>query len=278
MMAKILIVGCGKVGGILAYELKARGHEVIGVRRSSPKATTAVEWFNADITDAGQLKSLPSDVDMLFFMASPDGRNAEAYHKVYGQGLANVLSRFANTPMFFISSTSVYGQDAGEWVDEDSRVEPKTITGRLICQAEQKVWVADSRHVVVRFSGIYGPGRNRMLDRAKQSPFLQRWPACYTNRIHQQDCAGVLVFLLEKKLASRPISNCYIASDDCPVPEWEVVSWLAKQMECPEPKEIKVSNAGGQNKRCSNRRLQELGYRFIFPDYQSGYREMINNG
>ncbi len=278
-MAKILIMGCGSVGGLLAQKLADKGHSVIAVRRTPP-AQKPARWVYhcADITDAQQLQPLPTQVDAVFFMVSADGRNEAAYAHVYRQGLGNVLRQFGRTPCFFISSTSVYGQDTGAWVDEDSPTEPLAITSQLIVHAERQVWAANSDNVVVRFSGIYGPGREYLLNSTRQSPTIQQVPPYFTNRIHQQDCVGVLDFLLQKKLAAQFLSTCYLASDDCPAPQWEVVSWLAQQMGCPGPLASVSSDRVGQNKRCSNRRLKELGYRFVFPDYQSGYRELLRHG
>lgn len=163
-------------------------------------------------------------------------------------------------------------------MDEDSPTNPSAITSQIICQAERRVWSAGSGNVVVRFSGIYGPGRCYLLNMATQSPDIQQFPPYYTNRIHEQDGADILAFLLEQKLASRPIADCYLASDDCPAPQWEVVSWLAGQMGCPGPRAKEAGNIVGQNKRCSNRRLKNLGYRFVYPDYRSGYQQLTNNG
>ncbi len=280
-MAKILIIGCGAVGGLLAQTLIAKGHDVIGVRRRPSAQAMGVgrlKFQYADITDASQLDGLPPDADLWFFMVSADERSEAAYKNVYGQGLANLLRRYANNPCFFVSSTSVYGQDAGEWVDEDSPTDPPAITSQIICQAERQVWSAGAGNVVVRCSGIYGPSRRYLLNMATQSPCLQKSPPYFTNRIHERDCAGVLAFLLEQKSASRLIGNCYLASDDGPVPQWEVVSWLAKQMGCPEPRVKEIGPDARQNKRCSNLRLKNLGYRFIYPDYRSGYKELMGNG
>jgi len=277
-MASIVIVGCGSVGGILAKNLSATGHDVIGVRRKPPRTADGVSYIAADIGISDQLAELPDTVDVVFFMASADDGGEQAYRAVYETGLGNVLQRYKGKPCFFVSSTRVYGQDAGEWVDENSVAEPNSIAGQIISRAERQVWSEGAENVVVRFSGIYGPGRNHLITMARQSPCLQQTPPYYTNRIHQQDCAGVLAFLLARRLAAKPLANCYLASDDYPAPQWDVVSWLAEQMGCSPPTVKPMAAAAGQNKRCCNRRLKELGYRFEFPDYRMGYRELIKHG
>ena len=131
-------------------------------------------------------------------------------------------------------------------------------------------------NVVARFSGIYGPGRKHLLRMAQQTPSIQQHPPYFTNRIHQRDCVGVLAFLLEQRLAGISLEQCYLASDDDPAALWEVLTWLAGQMQC-KPPIAKISENGcGMNKRCRNDRIKKLGYTFTYPDYKSGYSEVIN--
>ena len=228
-MAKILIVGCGSIGMQLANTLSAKGHHVIGLKRHPPShVTNRVNYFTADITVSDQLNDLPIDFEIVYFIVSPDGRNEESYRAIYETGLDNLLSRLSQTVSptrwIFVSSTSVYGQTQGEWVDELSNAQPANITSQLIRQAEQRLMDLSVQNIVVRFSGIYGPGREYLLRLASQSPVIQQDPPYYTNRIHQQDCIGVLVYLSECHLAGIGLEQCYVASDDDPAPMWEVIS------------------------------------------------------
>lgn len=274
-MAKILIIGCGTIGTALAQKLIAQGHHVTGLRRHPPKGNNGVAYIAADIGSVLQLSRLPEDFDAVFFIVSADGRTEQSYRAVYETGLANALGKFQQQPWFFVSSTSVYGQTQGEWVDENSSTEPTNLTSQLICQAEQRLLTANPDNVIVRFSGIYGKGRGHLLRMARQSPSIQQTPPYFTNRIHQQDCIGVLAFLLAKRLAGAALASCYLASDDNPAPMWEVVSWLAEHQHCPAPIPKITDGIPDQNKRCRNHRLKTLGYEFSYPDYQSGYGELI---
>ena len=280
-MAKILIAGCGDIGFRLAEILTRRGHQVVALRRKPPiSGTGSTVYRKADITNSRELAQLDSDFDQIFFMPSPDNRNLLAYRAVYQTGLNNLLSRFATLSVrpqwFFVSSTSVYGQSKGEWVDEQSSAEPKTETGKIIRQAEKSVQTDDIRHVIVRFSGIYGPGRERLLKMAAQTPVIQFNPPYFSNRIHQDDCAAVLAFLSELGLAGRPLENCYLASDDDPAPLWSVHAWLTEQLKRPPPIQQEFPTAGhNQNKRCRNQRLKALGYRFMYPSYRDGYLPLV---
>lgn len=279
-MAKILIIGCGAIGTQLAHVLVAKGHQVTGLKRS-PRKTDAgnVAYFTADITSSADLKHLPHDFDVVYFIVSPDGRNEESYRDIYESGLTNLLKHFAlagSKPYWiFVSSTSVYGQSQGEWVDENSIAKPENSTSQLIRQAEQILMDLDVNNIVVRFSGIYGPGREYLLRMAMQAPAIQKNPPYFTNRIHQLDCVGVLAFLLECRLAGVALEQCYLASDDDPAPMWEVMSWLAEHLKCQPPTAKSVDKHSVMNKRCNNQRLKSLGYKFHYPSFKDGYLELI---
>jgi len=276
-MAKILIVGCGAIGSELAEVLSAQGHEVTGLKRKPPlSASGPIRYIAADISSSADLAGLDSDFSQAFFIVSPDGRDEQSYRAVYETGLDNLLVRLAQTPWLMVSSTSVYGQSQGEWVDEDSVAEPANITSQLIRQAEQTLLALNPANIVVRFSGIYGPGREHLLRQAMQSPAIQQTPPYFTNRIHQRDCIAVLAFLLEQRLAGKALAQCYLASDDDPAPMWEVMTWLADRLHCPPPSVKKADADAGMNKRCSNARIKALGYRFQYPSYKDGYSELIS--
>ena len=131
-------------------------------------------------------------------------------------------------------------------------------------------------NLVVRFAGIYGPGRKRILRIAAKGDPIQYRPPYYTNRIHKEDCLGVLIFLFEQRLTGKKLYSHYLASDDEPAPMWEVVSWLAKRLKCKQPEIKQVDKDAAQNKRCCNKRLKELGYRFQYPTFREGYPQLIH--
>ncbi len=290
-MAKILIVGCGAIGSELAGVLSTQGHDVTGLKRRPPVSSSgSIRYVAGDISSVDALAGLDDDFTQAFFIVSPDGRTEHSYRAVYQTGLDNLLARLPDAQWLMVSSTSVYGQSLGEWVDENSAAEPDTIPCRLIQQAEQKLIASHPANIVVRFSGIYGPGREYLLRQAMQTPAIQQTPPYFTNRIHQQDCVGVLAFLLEQCLAGKTLDQCYLASDDDPASMWEVMSWLAERLHCPpptardggsvaigrEPMRQTVKDAdGGMNKRCNNARLKTLGYRFKYPSYKDGYHSMF---
>lgn len=277
-MAKILCVGCGDVGSEVARRLALAGHQVTGLKRHPPAVADQINYLAADISLKPQLQTLNTDFDSVFFMLSPDGRTENSYRAVYETGLDNLLAHFDNanrSPRWFLtSSTSVYAQSQGEWLDEKSIAQPDNPNSQLIRAAEQKIIAANPGNIVVRFSGIYGEGRDYLVRQARQVPAIQKNPPYFSNRIHRQDCVEVLLFLWQQQLNSHVLQQCYLASDDEPVPIWEVMTWLAEQMACPPPTE-KPGDITGMNKRCNNQRLKALGYQFRYPSYKEGYLPLI---
>jgi nucleoside-diphosphate-sugar epimerase len=276
-MARLLIIGCGATGMQLAQVLSSKGHEVTGLKRNPPTSDAEFNYFAADITSEKALEKLDNDFDAVFFMVSARSRTEKSYRDIYETGLDNLLVKFARHPWIFVSSTSVYNQSKGEWVEEASIAQADTPTSRLIRQAEQKLTVLNPNNIVVRFSGIYGPGREYLLRMAQQALSIQQQPPYFTNRIHQRDCVEVLVFLLEQRLAGVTLEQCYLASDDNPAPLWEVMTWLSEQSHCQPPLVKVVGEDAVMNKRCCNRRLKALGYKFRYPGYKEGYSELIKS-
>jgi nucleoside-diphosphate-sugar epimerase len=287
-MTRVAILGCGYIGLELGRQLTARGHEVVGVRRS-PEGCESIEdagfrSVRADLTDPDDLARVP-DADVLVFAASSGGRDAAAAREVYVRGLETVLGEFsqrADPPerLLYTSSTGVYGDHDGGWVDEETEVEPTTEKTRVLREAEEVALDSSIAGTVVRFAGLYGPDRYR-LERYLEGPVTEG----YLNMIHREDAAGTVRYLIEEGLARGEV---VLAVDDEPASKWDFADWLAEQCGVSEPgketKEERLSDPDlseparrrlETSKRCSNERLQELGYEFSYPTYREGYHEAV---
>ena len=129
-MANILIAGCGYVGTALGLRLAAAGHIVWGIRRSAEGLPSGIHHLAADLTAPETLQDLPPALDVVFYTAAPNGSEEAAYRAIYVDGLRHVLEalvRQHQSPrrVLLTSSTAVYAQSAGEWVDETSPTEPQ---------------------------------------------------------------------------------------------------------------------------------------------------------
>ncbi|MCH9650551.1 MAG: SDR family oxidoreductase [Deltaproteobacteria bacterium] len=278
-MGRVLIAGCGDVGSTLAARLALQGHEVWGLRRSSAALPAGVRLLTADLGDKSSLAAFPTELDFVVYAAAADGRSDEAYKRAYVEGPANLLAALelqGQKPrrLFFTSSTAVYGQTGGEWVNEDSPTKPPSFSGQRLLEGEQQFLRGPFPATVVRLAGIYGPGRTWLVDQVRSGE-ARRWPGPprYTNRIHRDDCAG----LLDHLIAHSSPPAVVVGVDGEPAERGEVLSFIASRLGLPEPSrgEGLPPAVRSGNKRCSNARLMELGYRYAYPSYREGYGEML---
>lgn len=279
-LSRILIAGCGDLGVGVGQLLVDAGHEVSGIRRNPPAVAGSIRYIKADLTLPSDIEMLDTGFDQALIILTPDGRDAQAYRHVFIDGVGNLLQTFTEknpaTAFVFISSTSVYGQTDGAWVDEDSETKPASDRGEILLAAEHAVLAQNPRNTVIRFSGIYGPGRNRLLKSVTAGVEVQKEPPAYTNRIHRDDCIGVITFIVEKKLAGEKLDALYVATDGDPAPMWEVASWLANEIGAPELVVKPADSSVSQNKRISNKRIKALGYQFRYPGYRDGYHSLVS--
>ena len=274
-----LIAGCGDVGSRLAKHLLHDGMTVYALRRRVALLPSGVHALAGDLTDRKALGVLlPATVDYLFYTAAASRHDEAGYRLAYYTGLDNVLSvlqeqRVLVRRVFFTSSTGVYHQRDNERVDEESATMPESVTGRILLESEQLPGRYGFPSVVVRFSGIYGPGRTYLIDRVRAGEGYAKTPVVYGNRIHADDCAGLLAFLLNKDRDGFPLQPLYLGTDSCSAPLGEVSTWLAERLGVQLHTPLPVRRGGG--KRCSNHRITGAGYRFLYPDYRSGYASFL---
>lgn len=228
--------------------------------------------------DVSQQATLPHlselSPDILLYCVAADSQTYASYQSQYVDGLKNVLHALKNKPLkhiLFVSSTRVYGQTTDLLIDETMPAIPADLGGECLLQAEQVAWDHGAHVTVLRLSGIYGPSRLRMLKLAQQPP--ETWPInSWTNRIHIDDAAGFIAYLINKIKGGERLPPLYIVMDSAPVSMHEVLNWLAQKMGMPHPSSLLTINGG---KRLNNRLLVESGYVLRYPSYQEGYSEQL---
>jgi hypothetical protein len=126
----------------------------------------------------------------------------------------------------------------------------------------------------MRLSGIYGNSRLYLVNMAKD---ITQWPTenHWSNRIHRDDAAGFIAFLVEQVVKNQVVEDCYIVTDDMPTLQYEVLAWLAKQQKI-DTSNIKAPAIQG-GKRLSNQRLRNTGFQLQYPNYQAGYGDILQN-
>jgi nucleoside-diphosphate-sugar epimerase len=286
---RVLVVGCGYVGLPLGVELVRQGHEVHGLRRTAGAAealrAAGLTPWEADITRPAELQRLPRDFDWVVNTAAPAGSGPEDYRRVYLEGTRNLVAWLSATPLgkyVYTSSTGVYGQDDGSWVDEASPTQPLTAQARVLVEAEQHLLTAARERgfpaVILRVAGIYGPGRGHLFKQfvAGQATLAGAGRRCL-NQIHRDDLIGLLLAALEH---GRP-GEIYNAADDEPVTQADFFRWLAERLGRPPPPAVPDDadarrGRGLTHKRVANRKAKSaLAYRFIYPTFREGYRAEI---
>src|SRR5205807_4376566 len=166
-MPRVLIAGCGYLGQAVADLFLAANWQVEGWTQSAKSAAECFSGrypvYGVDISDSKQVAAQEGEFSMVVHCASTHGGDADLYRRIYLDGARNLIDRFAGSALLFTSSTSVYAQNAGEWVTEKSLAQPKHETGKILRKAEEVVLAAGG--VIARLAGLYGPGRSFLLKR-----------------------------------------------------------------------------------------------------------------
>lgn len=282
-MARVLIAGCGYVGTELGLRLVDRGHAVWAVRQRASLLPPELHPHSADLTDPDAVAKLPFPFDFVVFAAAPAAGTEEAYEQAYIHALSRVLEAASNRRppkrVLLTSSTSVYAQSDGGWVDESSPTRPSSFRGTIVLQAEEILRHSGSSFSILRLGGIYGPERTSLLDRVLAGEaVLTPGSSRYTNRIHRDDAASALLHLLELD----PCAEVYVGVDEEPAELDEVLQWVAARTgshllegNYPGPESPPNQASRGLNKRCSSALLRASGFQFLYPSYRQGYSDLL---
>ena len=274
---KVLIVGCGYVGTALGVELSRKNCQVWGVRRS-PVLPAQIQLISKDLLELAPA-DLPN-VDVLIYMPSPDIRDEKNYESVYLDGIGHLLRLYERHPyplkkIIYISSTTVYEQQDGQWVDESTPCEPTKALNQILLAGESVVRQSEVDFTIIRFSGIYGPNRHPILDMLYRGDARVSLDSRYSNRIYLTDCVRVI----EHVLHLRYNEQLYLATDNEPTPINMILSWLSTKTGQPLPEGKIIDSTDPferrSNKRCNNARLLHTGFRFEFQNYHQGFLDIL---
>lgn len=272
-MAHVLIAGLGDLGSGLARQLLADGHRVSAIRRRDA-GPDGVDIYAQDLAE--DLILLPPDqVDLLYIILTPASRDEAGYQRSFltaPQRLLDALqAQQPLPPLVFVSSTAVYGDGGGD-MDEESKPSPSAFNGKILLAAEEEL---SMRTIMtsVRFSGIYGPGRQRLLRQVASIHDGAEAPeAQWTNRIHRDDCIGLLHQLGNRWLKGEMLPPVVVGTDNCPSCNLTVLNWLGDQLgtplALPEPDLM-------PGKRLHSQYISQGHYNLKHPDFRSGYTQVL---
>jgi nucleoside-diphosphate-sugar epimerase len=270
------MLGHGYSAAALAARL--RGWRVQGTTRTRG-ATLGAEVEALHWADAAAVEAAVAGAEAILVSIPPADGGDPALRR-YGAALARARPRWVG----YLSTTAVYGDRQGGWVDETAAFAPVSERGRWRVAAEA-AWLASGLPVhVFRLAGIYGPGRSALDKLREGRAHRVVKPGQVFSRIHVDDLAGVLLASMARPAPGRT----YNVADDEPAPPQDVVAYAAGLLGLPVPPEVPFAAAELspmarsfylESKRVANRRIkEELGVRLAYPDFRAGLRALLAAG
>lgn len=213
-------------------------------------------------------------VPLAIYCVSSGRGGAETYEAVYREGLRRILGSWKPGKIIFVSSTSVYSQTDGSWIDEASPALPDRETGRILLEAETLALAAGGS--VARLSGIYGPGRSVLLRKfLADEALLEEGGVRWINQIHRDDAASALAKLSDPSVTP----GIYNVTDDTPVIQRDIYGWMTEILDRPLPPEGPADmnrKRGWTSKRISNRKLRATGWAPRYPSYRDALPQLLS--
>lgn len=285
---RLVVFGCGYIGGEVARQAVTRGMRVTGLTRNSAKAAVwrraGIEMVVADLASRDWHEDVAGGADFVLNCVSSGGGGIAGYRHSYVEGMESVLrwgrERGAVGTLVYTSSTSVYPQGGGASIDESA----PTGGGEradVLAEAEARL-VQNSgacrRWFVLRLAGIYGPGRHHLLDQVRSGEVGGRGEH-RLNLAHRDDIVAAIWTCFAAPAAAA--NATFNVADDRAAPKAEVVGWLASRLGAPAPHFTGALLPGRRaitpDRIISNARLKAtLAWQPRFPTYREGFESLLS--
>jgi len=273
---KLLVIGCGKLGQKLGLLAKKTPLDLLGFKRKKITSTN-IRIEQQDIFDKSFFDKVKiHSPDFILYSLSADEQSEKSYRRNYVEGLKQVIKsiKYINNfqHLFFVSSTSVYGDNNDQFIDEFSETSPKNFRGSILLEAENLLNTVKFNSTILRLSGIYGSGRNYMI---KLSQDAESWPKVdrWTNRINEDDAANFIIFLLNQCLQGEIPEKLYLLSDKEPVTLFRLLNWIRQNLNLKN--KINITSDPILGKRLRSSIIPSLKFEYKYPTYKQGYKELI---
>jgi nucleoside-diphosphate-sugar epimerase len=278
---RIFVAGTGFTGSRILNHLSDLGHQVVGMNRSGVCERVSGPVVAGDVLSGEGLDRLGSLEPFDLMVSTLSGsalRDPDAYRALYVDGprrIAEALPWKSSPRVWILGSTGVYGESNGEWVDEGVPARPLHEKGQVQLDAEEALHASFDQSCVLRLSGLYGPGRTRLVRQAlRKRPLFKA--DIWSNQIHGDDVAHVVGQLVQR---NEPPPELLLVSDDEPTQRKEIFTWIREQMDAPEglydEDHPKMQGVDRGNKRISNKRLRELGIELKYPSFREGLAGLL---
>jgi nucleoside-diphosphate-sugar epimerase len=273
---KLLVIGCGKLGQKLGLLAKKTPLDLLGFKRKKITSTN-IRIEQQDIFDKSFFDKVKiHSPDFILYSLSADEQSEKSYRRNYVEGLKQVIKsiKYINNfqHLFFVSSTSVYGDNNDQFIDEFSETSPKNFRGTILLEAENLLNTVKFNSTVLRLSGIYGSGRNYMI---KLSQDAESWPKVdrWTNRINEDDAANFIIFLLNQCLQGEIPEKLYLLTDKEPVTLFRLLNWIRQNLNLKN--KINITSDPILGKRLRSSIIPSLKFEYKYPTYKQGYKVLI---
>ena len=287
-MKKLLVVGCGDIA-LRALPQLVRIYEVHGLARSSAQADRIAALgatpLAGDLDHPATLQTLAAGADLVLHLAPP-GEVGDRDERS-----ANLIAALATRPperLVYISTSGVYGDCGGAWIDEDRALAPQTVRAARRVDAEHSLLAWGERSgaavAILRVPGIYATERLPLAQLKRGAPVLRAEDDVYTNHIHADDLAAICVAAIARGAAGRT----YNASDDSEIKMGDYFDLVADRARLPRPPRIAraAAEAGAisegllsfmrESRRMVNTRIKvELGVRLRYPSVHEGVPALV---
>lgn len=287
-MATVLFAGFGDLGAMAGGLLADAGLRVIALKRTPPaQPHEDIEYHAVDLREPFTLPpSLRAPIDAVVIAVSPGERTELDYAATYVGAVEHTLRavRVAGAKpklVLFVSSTGVWPDNVEAWLTEDVPARADSWRGETLLRAEQALFESGLPATSLRLAGIYGPGRLMLVRKAEAIlAGRENWPVpAWTNRIHRDDAARMIAFLVNRALAGSVLDRIYNGVDNEPALNVDVLAYIAGLLKNSDvldfnAKTAPVNTAVG-GKRVGNARIRALGFAFAYPDFRSGYAAVL---
>jgi nucleoside-diphosphate-sugar epimerase len=291
---RLVVFGCGDLGAAIARAGLARGARVTALTRNPAKAAalraTGVEVVEADLASAGWHARIAGGADFAVNCVSSGGAGVDGYRRSYVDGMASIVAWSRSVggvgTIVYTGSTSVYPQGGGAIVDETVPVATAADGDRpaLLVEAEKTLFAgardsAAARAFVLRLAGLYGPGRTYLLAQVRAGE-VAGCGDVRLNLVHRDDAAAAVWAALTAP--AEVASDVFNVADDGAATKAEVVAWLAEKLGVPPPRFTGAPAAGRRavtpDRVIAAARIKAvLGWRPRFPDFRSGYENILSH-
>lgn len=265
----VLFIGYGKTSRRVAQHLFEQDHQITTISRTK-KTDGYAKHVQQDIHALNLTKLAP--IDAVYILLAPDQKDANAYRETFVEPILNIQHALAEHPLqkvIVVSSTRVYGEKEGEYIDDTTAVQPNDEQGHILREMELAWQTAYPKQtIIVRPTGIYGTSVQRMVKLAcTTSSYPNRH---WSNRIHIEDLAAFLAYLLTLK---QPQAS-YICSDSLPIPQHEIIQWFQQQLHKPQLTLVSKHETG---KRIIATRMQQLTFKLRHQNCFESYLKILQD-